>query len=287
MTALWLAFLWLVAPGQTSGPTVTIAARALQPGELVVATIATPADVERVDVHAFGHALVPVRIGEGRWQAIFGIDLDVKPGAYTVRIDVIPPNGSVATSVTINRTLTVRPKTFPTRRLTVDDAFVNPPPSVEARIASEAAELEHLWAASTPRHLWTAPFVAPVSQPANSAFGTRSVFNGQPRSPHGGADFPSPAGTPVHAPSAGRIRLARDLYYTGNTVVLDHGAGLVSLFAHLSRIDVQDGDDVVADQVIGLVGATGRVTGPHLHWTLRASGARVDPLSLLAVLGRQ
>jgi len=126
-----------------------------------------------------------------------------------------------------------------------------------------------------------------VAEPANSAFGTRSVFNGQPRSAHGGADFLSPAGTPIHAPNAGRIVLARDLYFSGNTVVIDHGLGLFSMLAHLSAIDVHEGDGVTADQRIGLVGATGRVTGPHLHWAVRAGGARVDPLSLLAVLGRE
>ena len=124
-----------------------------------------------------------------------------------------------------------------------------------------------------------------MPQEANSAFGTRSIFNGQARSPHGGADFPSPAKTPVHSPNRGRVVLAKDLYYTGGTVVVDHGLGLVSLFAHLSRIDVSEGDLVAHGQVVGLVGATGRVTGAHLHWTLRLGGARVDPLSLLAVLG--
>jgi murein DD-endopeptidase MepM/ murein hydrolase activator NlpD len=89
----------------------------------------------------------------------------------------------------------------------------------------------------------------------------------------------------VRAPNGGRVVLARDLYYTGGTVVIDHGLGLVSLFAHLSRIDVADGDWVTSGQVVGLVGSTGRVTGPHLHWTLRLGGTRVDPLSLLAVLG--
>src|SRR5262249_28752592 len=129
------------------------------------------------------------------------------------------------------------------------------------------------------------PFVRPVDAPANSAFGSRSVFNGQPRSPHPGADFLSPAGTPVKAANAGRIVLADDLYYTGGTVIIDHGLGVFSLFAHLSAIDVHDGDMVVAGQVLGNVGATGRVTGPHLHWSVRINGARVDPLSLLSVLG--
>src|SRR5439155_9005000 len=126
----------------------------------------------------------------------------------------------------------------------------------------------------------------PVAEPANSAFGTRSVFNGKPRNAHSGADFLSPAGTPIHAPNAGRIAVARSLYFSGNTVIIDHGLGLFSLLAHLSAIDVREGDQVEAGQVLGRVGATGRVTGPHLHWAVRAGDARVDPLALLALLGR-
>jgi murein DD-endopeptidase MepM/ murein hydrolase activator NlpD len=111
------------------------------------------------------------------------------------------------------------------------------------------------------------------------------VFNGQRRSPHNGADFPAGTGTPVKAPNAGRIVAARDLYFSGQTVIIDHGTGLFSTLAHLSRIDVREGDSVEPGDVVGLVGATGRVTGPHLHWALRVSGARVDPMSALAVLG--
>ena len=133
--------------------------------------------------------------------------------------------------------------------------------------------------------LWTGPFVRPVPGAANSAFGTRSIFNGVPRNAHGGADFLSPGGTPIHAPNDCRIVVARSLYFSGNTVVIDHGLGLFSMLAHLSAIDVQEGGRVTAGQVIGQVGATGRVTGPHLHWAVRAGGARVDPLSLLALLG--
>jgi len=120
---------------------------------------------------------------------------------------------------------------------------------------------------------------------ANSGFGTRSIFNGEPRSAHSGADFLSGTGTPVKAPNAGRIVAARDLYFTGNTVIIDHGMGLFSMLAHLSRLDVREDEVVTAGQVVGAVGATGRVTGPHLHWALRAGGARVDPVSLLALLG--
>jgi murein DD-endopeptidase MepM/ murein hydrolase activator NlpD len=127
--------------------------------------------------------------------------------------------------------------------------------------------------------------VRPVPGEANSAFGTRSIFNGKPRNAHGGADFLSPGGTPIQAPNAGRIVLARNLYFSGNTVVIDHGLGLFSMLAHLSVIAAHEGDRVTAGQVIGKVGATGRVTGPHLHWAVRASGARVDPLAVLGLLG--
>ena len=118
-----------------------------------------------------------------------------------------------------------------------------------------------------------------------SGFGTRSVFNGQPRSPHSGADFRSPEGTPIKAPNAGRIVVARNMYFSGNTVVIDHGLGCFSLLAHLSAFDVHEGESVSAGQLIGRVGATGRVTGPHLHWAVRIANARVDPLSVLALLG--
>ena len=123
----------------------------------------------------------------------------------------------------------------------------------------------------------------PVPGAANSAFGTRSVYNGKPRTPHGGADFLSPGGTPVHAPNAGRIAVARALYFTGNTVVIDHGLGVFSLLAHLSVIDVHEGDLVAAGAVVGQVGATGRVTGPHLHWAVRRRCARRSA-PLLALL---
>jgi murein DD-endopeptidase MepM/ murein hydrolase activator NlpD len=256
---------------------VSLKARAQQPGEVVVVSIAGAA--EPVRVHAFHRDVPAYRAGAGEWRAIVGIDLDVKPGTYTIAVDA----GSPARHV--NQELVVATRVFRTRRLTVDEAFVTPPPAEEERIAADAKLLEQVWNTAAREPLWTAAFVRPVPQPANSAFGTRSVFNGKPRNAHGGADFLSPNGTPVHAPNAGRVAVARNLYFSGNTVVIDHGAGLFSTLAHFSEIDVAEGDRVEPGQVVGRVGATGRVTGPHLHWAVRANGARVDPLSLLAVLG--
>ena len=124
----------------------------------------------------------------------------------------------------------------------------------------------------------------PVPGEVISAFGKRSVYNGQPRSPHRGADFRGATGTPIRAPNAGKVVLASDLYYTGNTVILDHGLGLYSYFGHMSAISVEEGALVQTGEIVGKVGATGLVTGPHLHWTVCLVGVRIDPLSLVDIL---
>jgi murein DD-endopeptidase MepM/ murein hydrolase activator NlpD len=261
---------------------VSAHARAQQPGELVAFTITAPLKADAVKLTAFDHAIVGYRVDAGHWNALVGIDLDTAPGTYRVEIDAAV-GGVPLEHATYD--LVVRSKAFPTRQLRVDPAFVNPPVTVEERIVNEAKELAAIWTHSAGERYWSEPFARPVPGPANSQFGTRSVFNGVPRAPHGGGDFLSGAGTPVLAPNAGRIVLARDLYFSGNTVVIDHGLGLFSLLAHLSETDVHEGELVKEGQVIGKVGATGRVTGPHLHWAIHANGARVDPLSVLALLG--
>ncbi|MBI3491980.1 MAG: peptidoglycan DD-metalloendopeptidase family protein [Acidobacteria bacterium] len=259
------------------GIEITARSRAMQPGELVVLTIALPHHADRVNVRAFGRDAVAFADDDRQWRALVGIDLAVKTGTYPVTVD--------AGGLHARYDLLVTPHRFPTRRLTVDEAFVTPPPSEEDRIAREAKLLAGVWNAPAPERLWNDRFVRPVPGAANSAFGSRSIFNGKARTPHGGADFMSPSGTPVHAPNAGRVVVARTLYFSGNTVVIDHGLGLFSTLAHMSAIDVREGDRVTADQIVGRVGATGRVTGAHLHWAVRAAGARVDPLAVLALLG--
>jgi murein DD-endopeptidase MepM/ murein hydrolase activator NlpD len=269
------------ALGQTKtdahGLTITTAARSLQPGEVVVLTIATEARADAVRVRAFDRDMPALRVDPLQWRALVGIDLGTTAGRYPIAVD------AVADSKTVRAThvLVVQPRRFPTRTLKVDEAFVNPPPSVTGRIVREARELEDLWQRSPRESRWSDGFVRPVPNPANSRFGTRSIYNGQPRSQHSGADFLSPAGTPVQAPNAAQVVLARDLYFLGHTVVLDHGQGLFSILAHLSAFDVHEGEHVEAGQILGRVGATGRVTGPHLHWAVRLAGARVDPLALV------
>lgn len=280
-----------VAPAPVAAaPTLTIThtARSLQPGELVLLTIVSDVALSTLEVRAFDRTervqpLPPTAARPHAWRALIGIDLDVRPGAYRVSVS----GGSDAGTTITEHTLRVATKAFRTRRLSVDPDFVNPPESEAARITRETAAIEAAWEGSNgPDPAPGLSFVAPVPHKANSAFGTRSVFNGEVRNAHSGADFLSPTGTPIKAPAPGTVVLAEDLYFSGGAVIVDHGLGIVSLFAHMSKIVATPGADVAQGEVLGLVGATGRVTGAHLHWTVRVNGARVDPLSLVALLRR-
>ncbi len=238
-------------------------------------------DGDAAAVVVFGHEVPLSRAGaDGAWRGLIGIDLDVRPGTYSlkasVRRDGRPP-------LVAARPLAVVAKRFPVRRLRVAPRFVNPPDELVPRILEEARRLEHLFQAVTTPRQWEGAFRVPSSGASSGVFGSRSEFNGQSRSPHAGVDFRTGVGEPVASPAAGLVALAEPLYFTGNTVIVDHGLGLYSLLAHLSRLDVAAGDHVSAGEVVGLTGATGRVTGPHLHWSVRLNGARVDPLSVIAV----
>lgn len=263
--------------GASSGIDIQTRARALGPGELVVVDLTLDADANAVRIRLFDRETSAYRLGARQWQALLGVDLDQPAGDYVL-------TASTDGGATGERPLTVMPRTFAVRTLRVNPDFVNPPTSVRARIQEESRFLQALYDNPAPARLWDGPFRRPVPHQANSRFGVRSVFNGEMRSPHAGTDFLSPAGTPIRAPNAGRVVAARDLYFSGRTVIIDHGLGLFSQLAHMSRIDAAEGDSVKAGQVVGLVGATGRVTGAHLHWGLRVGTARVDALSLLALL---
>ena len=270
---------WGVSTFASDAIHINAPARSSRQGDVVVLTATTSQPVDAMHARAFGRDLATFRVDDTTWQTIVGVDIDTTPGMYSVSFEATSASGTI-TAVT---EVSITAREFGRRVLTVDDAFVNPPKPVLARITREARELEQLWMQSEPRRLWSGSFVRPVPGRVNGAFGSRSVFNGEARQPHGGADFLSPAGTPIDAPNSGRVLLARDLFFTGNTVVIDHGLGVFSLLAHLSAVAVRDGDMVTRGQVIGRVGATGRVTGPHLHWAVRMNGARVDPVAVLAM----
>lgn len=274
LTGSWTS----AAPQHRQDVTVTLSGRARQPGEVMRLSVSCECRAANARATVFGHDVPLVHVGN-QWEGLIGIDLDVVPGSHAIAVRLEPQS---APAISATRTFIVRAKQFPTRHLSVASQFVDPPASEIERIQDEARTLSAIYEnTATPRQ-WQEPFQRPVAAPANSSFGTRSVFNGQPRSPHSGADFPAPTGTPVTAPAGGIIRLAASQYFTGNTIVIDHGLGLYSVLAHLSTISVTLGDHVTAGQQVGLVGATGRVTGAHLHWSVRLNGARVDPLSLIA-----
>lgn len=277
-----VAGLLLARPCPAQGLAVTHEARAVAPGEIVLLTITASGPIAAVGATAFGRS-VPVFSGglSGTWHALVGIDLDTAPGKYAILVSVTLKGERQS----LVHQIVVSAKRFGIRRLTVDPKFVTPPASALGRIEREQKRLAEALAVVSPQRLWRGRFVAPVDGAPAANFGQRSIFNGQPRGSHRGADFASPAGAPIRAPGAGRVIMAEDLYYSGNTVLLDHGLGLFSLLAHLSRIDVRVGDLVNQGERVGAVGATGRVTGPHLHWTLRFGSAVVDPLSLLALKG--
>ena len=231
-----------------------------------------PGDVVRVQIS--GSERFTINVFGKEFASLVGVDLDTKPGTYPLRVKL--PGGAVLTN-----SLIVVAKNFTVRRLRVAPDFVEPPPDTVERITRELKLTEGIFHTTTPKK-WSGAFVLPVDGTPTSNFGTRSYFNGQRRSPHAGVDFLAAPGTPIRAANHGVIALAEPLYFTGNTVIVDYGDGLYSLFAHLSRIDVMKGESVIPESIVGLLGATGRVTGAHLHWSVRLQGARVDPLSLVA-----
>ncbi len=270
------------AAAATCGVRILQQARALQPGEVVLLTVESPTSQSRVEAVVFGRTFPFFAAREGRtWSGIVGIDLETGAGAYEVKIRLTDKQGRVQVC---DHPLRIRSKEFPTRNLTVDEKFVTPPQDVLGRIEEEGRRVAALFAEVDEQRYWRGAFSAPVPGPSISSFGKRNIMNGKPRSPHSGVDFEAEEGTPISAPNAGEVVLAEDLYYSGNTVIIDHGQGLYSYFAHLSRFSVKRGDRVARGDVVGRVGATGRVTGPHLHWSVRLVGTRVDPLSLIAAL---
>jgi hypothetical protein len=281
-TVMLLALVVILAPrllsGQPTSPLIVSPLPPTVPGGVRVVTVSAES-ATRVEARVFERVVALDQVAPGRWQAALGVDLDVKPGSYPVVVTARGPAGAAAEAQTA---LTVRHRAFPTRQLTVATKFTDPSPAELERIQEEAARVARLWdRRSTPR--WDG-FRTPTAGMPTSSFGARSIINGQPGAPHAGTDYRGAVGTPVVAPASGRVVMADDLFMTGHTLVIDHGGGALSLLAHLSSIETAVGQDVEAGDLVGRVGATGRVTGPHLHWGVRLLGARVDPLLMLEAL---
>ena len=258
---------------------VTHAERSVAPGEIMLFRVQSPKAMADLRATAFAREFrMFSESGADSWIGLVGIDMDTRPGTYAVEFHGVDKSGQPLTS---SERINVISKSFPKRMLTVDPKFVNPPPEVMDRIRQESERVRIIFESTTAERYWRGKFVVPVPGPVISDFGKRSVYNGQQRSSHAGTDFRGATGTPIHAPNTGRVVLAADLYYSGNTVIIDHGLGLYTYFGHMSEFGVKEGERVERGAVVGKVGATGLVTGPHLHWTIRLAGTRVDPVSLL------
>jgi len=219
----------------------------------------------------------------GVWRALLGVDLELKPEAYPLTLTAKTES---VEELPCSATIDVKEGTFATESLKVAPNFVEPNPEQLARAEAERQRLRAIFATITPERLWDGSFHYPlVGVTTGGNFGKRRILNGKAGSPHGGVDFPTLAGTPVYAAQRGRVVLAEPLYFSGNTVVLDHGLGLYTFYAHFESISVQPGDLVDTGALLGKVGATGRVTGPHLHWAATVNRARTNPLQLISLLG--
>jgi len=245
------------------------------PGGVAVVALGT---AERAPQASYGgHRVMVLRDSDGQWIAVVGIALDAKPGRHTLQVQGGAP---VAFQVGSKEYAAQHIKLKNRRQVTPDpDDLKRIERELDLQLAAYAAFRDGV----VPSNVMLDP---PVSGRLSSPFGLRRFFNGHERNPHSGLDFAVPAGTPVKAPAAGRVVLVGNYFFNGNTVFVDHGQGFISMFCHLSSIDVKVGDEVARGAVVGKVGSTGRATGPHLHWNVSLNATRVDPAIFIGAAKR-
>lgn len=237
-----------------------------------------PGGVAVIDLGSASQAAPTARWGEqalavvrdnGRWLALLGIPLDTLPG----ELEIAVANGAATTLRHVN----IGIRNYPEQRLRIkDQRKVEPNPDDLARIEQEKQvtdAIKRSFSANMPE----TDFMLPAAGPLSSRFGLRRIFNGLPRNPHAGLDVAAGTGTPVKAPADGVVANVGEYFFNGNTVFIDHGQGLITAYMHLSRIDVRAGETVKRGKTLGAIGATGRATGPHLHWAVFLNNTPVDP----------
>ncbi len=241
------------------------------PGGVAAVDSGLPATTMRPQAWFRGKRVLVIASGEpATWQALAGLPLGLQPGTH--HLEFIGGNGKQ------RHAIEVKPHAYPEQRITIKNKRqVNPNPLDLERIGRERKLMDSAFRGwrDTDAPQWQ--FVLPVEGPRSSAFGLRRFFNDQPRKPHSGLDVAAPAGTPIQAPGAGVVVRTGEYFFNGNTVMIDHGQGLVTMYCHLQEIQVAEGQPVTVGDIIGQVGATGRATGPHLHWSVSLNDVRVDP----------
>ena len=252
--------------------------RTAQQGGVFAVTLRPASWIEGLRGSFDNQPLILSPIGDGRVQALVGIDLEAR-GRRLLRLEGKDRRGRLHAR---EWPIRVRPRRAAVQRLTLPQHMVELDPETAARVSQEAERLNDLWKTVTPRRIWQGTFLSPVPAAAvPEGFGLRRIINDQPRSPHSGADYKAPRGSVVRASNAARVALTEEQFFAGNALVLDHGLGLYTIYFHLQEFTVKTGDVVQKGQEVGRVGATGRATGPHLHFGVRLNGARIDPAALL------
>jgi len=233
----------------------------------------------------------PMQVKRGLDQALLDSDVKFLTGCYPAEV-LLGKNGRVSGITIVNRSgrqvikvpLQIIDGQYKSEALRLDPGKVTLSKKDLQRVAREKKEIQRIYANSSDSRLWYGSFEKPLDGDTTSAFGTQRLLNGQLRSQHRGTDFRASVGTPVKAANSGIVRLARNLFYSGNIVIVDHGMGIFTNYAHLSKIEVIEGQYIARGDPIGLAGSTGRVSGPHLHWGVKVSGAYVDPMQFLTVI---
>lgn len=248
-------------------------------GEVLVVTVPVQGDPDRVVGHLLNREIVFFPVAEGVYAGLLGLDMQDKPGHHRLMIQVEYPDRKERHRLTV----LLMKEDFKVQHLKLPKKMVDLDSKTLARVRKESKLLHQAFETVLPEPLWNSQFIEPVQGRVSGRFGSRRVINGQHKRPHSGEDIAAPKGTPVVAMNTGMVRLTMDHFFTGKGVILDHGLGLFSMYFHLSAVDVTQGQLVEKGQPIGKVGATGRATGPHLHWGVRLNGSRIDPYSLLKV----
>ena len=263
------------------GMPVEFVFRSLQPGEVILAVLKGEPPVKAVRLQFLGkkYILSASRPGEKPF-ALIGVDLDVKPQSYVIRITAEKEDGSKEDA---RQEFLIDPKNFSQKRFWIKESLIAPPPQELERIRREQELLQDIYNCITPEWLGTGSFIAPLDQEPFPNFGQRRIYNKRPPSLHAGVDIGAPWGTPIRAANSGKVVLASSLYFSGKTVIIEHGQGVFSIYGHMSKFLVKRGDVVKKGALIGRVGSTGRSTGPHLHWALKIYESRVDPFALVGM----
>ncbi len=269
----------LAAPGGTLSLSVSTRAPAL--GDPVVVEVASNEAVDNLVLRWKGVAWPMRVIASGRYEGLIGVDLDDHGGPA-----VVAAEGFVGgTRVRAEAEVTISPRKFAVQELTLPKGMAEFDNATLVRIGAEAAELSRRFSRVTPPR-WRIPFLPPVEEYRPENFGARRVINGDRRMPHAAVDIRLPEGTPVRAIADGRVAFAGEQFFGGRSVVIDHGGGVFSVYYHLKEFFVAEGQEISRGDRIGSVGATGRATGPHLHFGVRVPGGRIDPTRLFALPGR-